>query len=127
MLSMSRLAGARSRVLSLHARAASTGWEQSWQAAVDKVTGNVGGYDQSAKQLREITKSEVVKFTDLRDDPARFFQAHRTLARRAPVLGPGFWIRFTVSFNLCGGTVRAVVLGSDTRAATRLGWVGNVD
>ena len=25
--------------------------------------------------------------------------------RHAPALGPGFWIRFTVHYNLCAGTV----------------------
>jgi hypothetical protein len=97
--------GVARRGLSLHARAASKSWEQSWQAAVDKVVGNVGSYEQSAQQLRDMTKAKLIKFTDLRDDPERFFLAHRTLARRAPQLGPGFWIRMTVSFNLCGGTV----------------------
>ena len=31
--------------------------------------------------------------------------------RHAPVLGPGFWIRFTVHYNLCAGTVLG--LGND--------------
>ena len=36
---------------------------------------------------------------------ARFFEAHRILARHANNHGPGFWIRFTVQYNLFAGTV----------------------
>jgi len=43
--------------------------------------------------------------TDLRDNPDRFFLAHRLLAKHAPAYGPGFWIRFTVQYNLFAGTV----------------------
>jgi acyl-CoA oxidase len=35
----------------------------------------------------------------------RFFHAHRILAQHASSLGPGFWVRFTVHYNLCAGTV----------------------
>ena len=47
----------------------------------------------------------MLRFTDLRDKPERFFAAHRELARRAVQLGPGFWIRFTVQYNLFAGTI----------------------
>ena len=83
-------------------------WEQAWQQKVDAITGEVGSYDESAEQLREISKSGVLKFTDLRDRPERFFASHRTLAERSPTIGPGFWIRFTVHYNLFGGTILAV-------------------
>ena len=42
-------------------------------------------------------------------------QQHRLLAKHSPELGPGFWIRFTVHYNLCFGTVLAV--GSDEQIA----------
>ena len=47
----------------------------------------------------------LLRHTDLNNNPERFFLAHRLLARHAPALGPGFWIRFTVHYNLCAGTV----------------------
>jgi acyl-CoA oxidase len=83
-------------------------WEAAWQAQVSTITGNQGSYEASAMQLREMTKSGVLRFTDLRDNPARFFWAHRALAERSPTLGPGFFIRFTVQYNLFAGTVLAV-------------------
>jgi hypothetical protein len=47
-------------------------------------------------------------FTSQQDNPERFFLAHRILARHAVTHGPGFWIRFTVQYNLFAGTVLAV-------------------
>lgn len=44
-------------------------------------------------------------------DHQRFFEAHRLLARKTVKHGPGFWIRFTVHYNLFAGTILAV--GSD--------------
>ena len=45
------------------------------------------------------------------EQPVEVFESHRLLAKRAPELGPGFWIRFTVHYNLFAGTV--VALGSE--------------
>ena len=45
----------------------------------------------------------------------RFFEAHRLLARHAVHHGPGFWIRFTVQYNLFAGTILAV--GGDDQIA----------
>jgi acyl-CoA oxidase len=90
------------------ATATDAAWEKQWQAQVDTVTGDVGSYEESAAQLREMSKSGVLRFTDLRDNPERFFSAHRILAEQSPLLGPGFWIRFTVHYNLFAGTVLAV-------------------
>ena len=59
-------------------------------------------YQHSAEALRRVIRSGLLRFTDLRDRPRRFFDAHRLLATR--VLG-GFGIRFTVQFNLFAGSV----------------------
>ena len=53
-------------------------------------------------------RTDLLRGTDLRDDPSKFFEAHRILARHAVEHGPGFWIRFTVHYNLFAGTVLAV-------------------
>ena len=58
-------------------------------------------HDESADALRELVKSGLLRHTDLRDHPERFFKAHRLLARHAVKHGPGFWIRFTVHYK-CG-------------------------
>ena len=63
---------------------------------------------ESVALLRELVASGLVGYTDLERRPERFFLAHRLLARHAVAHGPGFWIRFTVHYNLCFGTVLAV-------------------
>jgi hypothetical protein len=53
---------------------------------------------KSSAALRSLVKSEVLKFTDMRDEPEKFFLAHRLLATIG--LG-GFGVRFTVQVR-CG-------------------------
>jgi acyl-CoA oxidase len=65
-------------------------------------------FEQSAAKMRELLKSRQLLLTDLRDRPERFFLAHKLLATACPTLGPGFWIRFTVQYNLFAGTILAV-------------------
>lgn len=57
---------------------------------------------ESANCLRTVIRSKLLRFTDMRDAPERFFAAHRLLASR--ILG-GFGIRFTVQFNLFAGSI----------------------
>eukprot|EP00927_Polykrikos_kofoidii_P039800 TRINITY_DN3410_c0_g1_i2.p1 TRINITY_DN3410_c0_g1~~TRINITY_DN3410_c0_g1_i2.p1 ORF type:complete len:498 (-),score=104.87 TRINITY_DN3410_c0_g1_i2:197-1615(-) len=82
-------------------------WSEEWAAACSKIRSDLG-YESSAEQLRELVKTGLLKLTDLKNDPVRFFEAHRLLARHAVHLGPGFWIRFTVHYNLFAGSVLAV-------------------
>jgi len=87
----------------------SSAWREQWIEAVSKIRSDLG-YESSAQQLRDLQKTGLLKLTDLQEDPAKFFEAHRLLARHAPQLGPGFWIRFTVHYNLFAGSVLAVGL-----------------
>ena len=103
-----RRSAAALRALSSAAPAGDAAWETAWRSQIDAITGDVGSYDESAEQLREITRSGVLRFADLHDNPSRFFWAHRMLAELSPKLGPGFFIRFTVQYNLFAGTVLAV-------------------
>jgi len=64
---------------------------------------------------REITQTNLLRASDLGANPERFFEAHRLLAQHTVEHGPGFWIRFTVHYNLCMGTVMAV--GTDDQVA----------
>ena len=92
--------------------------EAEWAAAFVDATSVFSGEDTheaSAQRMRALVKSGLLRHTDLRDRPDRFFEAHRLLARRAVSEGPGFWIRFTVHYNLCYGTVLAV--GNDDQIA----------
>ncbi|KAH8094274.1 acyl-CoA oxidase [Aureococcus anophagefferens] len=82
-------------------------WEAAFLEATDVVSGD-SDHTESSEALRALVKSGLLKHTDLRDRPDRFFKAHRLLARHAVREGPGFWIRFTVHYNLCFGTVLAV-------------------
>ena len=95
----------------LSTAAAAIDEEAEWAAAFKDATDAFSGDDShetSAQRMRELVKSGLLRHTDLRDRPDRFFEAHRLLARRAVSEGPGFWIRFTVHYNLCYGTVLAV-------------------
>lgn len=86
-------------------------WVEKFKAAtVDLASMDVENitFQESAQRLRTLLKTGLLKHTDLNDNPERFFLAHRILAEKAPVLGPGFWIRFTVHYNLCAGTVLAL-------------------
>jgi len=83
-----------------------------WATAFKAATTDIGAmdvdsisYNESADRMRTLLKTGLLRHTDLRDNPERFFLAHRLLASYAPKLGPGFWIRFTVHYNLCTGTV----------------------
>jgi acyl-CoA oxidase len=58
-----------------------------------------------------LLKTGLLRHTDLIKKPERFFLAHKLLAEHSPQLGPGFWIRFTVHYNLCVGTILG--LGND--------------
>eukprot|EP00450_Noctiluca_scintillans_P013640 CAMPEP_0194493440 /NCGR_PEP_ID=MMETSP0253-20130528/11651_1 /TAXON_ID=2966 /ORGANISM="Noctiluca scintillans" /LENGTH=475 /DNA_ID=CAMNT_0039334425 /DNA_START=29 /DNA_END=1456 /DNA_ORIENTATION=+ len=73
------------------------------------------GFEESSAILRDCLKRELLKMTDLRDDPAWFFEAHRILSSNRNCMGSGFWTRFTVQFNLFAGTV--IAAGSDAQVA----------
>ena len=83
-------------------------WATSFASRVANLRSEGVTYEDSAAFLRALTKSGILRFTDIRDRPDRFFLAHRLLATHAPEHGPGFWIRFTVQFNLFAGTVVAL-------------------
>lgn len=88
-------------------------WSEQWKQAVASLRSDLP-HSSSADQLRQLTKSGLLKFTDIKDDPDHFFEAHRHVVNSAP-LGSGFWVRFTVHYNLCFGTVLAV--GTDEQIA----------
>eukprot|EP00285_Hemiselmis_virescens_P015016 CAMPEP_0173377968 /NCGR_PEP_ID=MMETSP1356-20130122/1210_1 /TAXON_ID=77927 ORGANISM="Hemiselmis virescens, Strain PCC157" /NCGR_SAMPLE_ID=MMETSP1356 /ASSEMBLY_ACC=CAM_ASM_000847 /LENGTH=503 /DNA_ID=CAMNT_0014330893 /DNA_START=67 /DNA_END=1578 /DNA_ORIENTATION=- len=83
-------------------------WEGEFtKATVDLAKMDIRGisYKESAQRMRELLKTGLLRHTDLESNPERFFLAHRLLALHAPQLGPGFWIRFTVHYNLMAGSV----------------------
>ena len=63
-------------------------WEAAFIAATDHLDG-ASPHEESAAHLRALVKSGLLRHTDLRDNPARFFKAHRLLARHAVKHGPG--------------------------------------
>lgn len=77
-------------------------WESDFLAATATIRSDVA-HEESAACLRELVRSGLLRHTDLRDHPERFFKAHRLLARHAVEHGPGFWIRFTVHYK-CAAT-----------------------
>ena len=90
-------------------------WTKKWTELAAKVrsvdqldASKTITHSDSAAILRNIVRSNLLRFTDVQRNPLRFFEAHRILAARAPALGPGFWIRFTVQYNLFAGSIAAL-------------------
>ena len=103
------------RLLSASATAAGSGsfdydrWTTDFLKEVENVPGATDP-NQSSQALRSLVKSGVLRFTDMKDNPEKFFMAHRLLSSVG--LG-GFGIRFTVQFNLFAGSI--VGLGGKTK------------
>ena len=76
-------------------------------------------YTDSAARMRVLLKTGLLRHTDLGSNPERFFLAHRLLALHAPQLGPGFWIRFTVHYNLMAGSVLGLGSPEQVHPSTR--------
>mmetsp|Transcript_3684 Transcript_3684/g.3834 ORF Transcript_3684/g.3834 Transcript_3684/m.3834 type:complete len:477 (-) Transcript_3684:40-1470(-) len=68
-------------------------------------------YEESAHRMRSLLKTGILRHDDITKRPERFFLEHRLLDFHSPQLDPGFWIRFTVHYNLCIGTING--LGSE--------------
>mmetsp|Transcript_26012 Transcript_26012/g.54918 ORF Transcript_26012/g.54918 Transcript_26012/m.54918 type:complete len:525 (+) Transcript_26012:142-1716(+) len=86
--------------------------DHEWKESFTKATVGVAemdpktiDHDTSAQRMRDLVRSGLLRHTDLRDNPERFFQAHRIIAAHTSAVGPGFWVRFTVHQNLCCGTI----------------------
>ena len=82
-------------------------WRKNFTAFVrNNLPSSSSSYSNSSLALRELISNPRVglHFQDIQNNPNKFFDAHELLARRSPELGPGFWIRFTVHFNLFAGT-----------------------
>jgi len=79
-------------------------WINKFINEIDDIRSNIN-YVDSSKILRRLIKSNLLKFTDMRDDPDKFFQAHRLLLAPNGKRGCGFGIRFTVQYNLFAGSI----------------------
>jgi hypothetical protein len=101
----------------LAARVAERGeWERQFKAAIGEIHGRCT-YQESAEMLRKLVRSGLLRFTDLQEDPERFFAAHRLLlAPNRIAEASGFGVRFTVQFNLF---VSVPLLLSHARSASR--------
>lgn len=120
MFTASRLAGRCSTLLGKSSRPLVTTFQQSrffadqtvdygdpWTEAFEDATVGIADMDPStisfstsAQRMRDLLKTGLLRHTDLRDNPERFFLAHRILATHSSAVGPGFWVRFTVHYNL---------------------------
>uniref|UniRef100_A0A7S3UYT2 Acyl-CoA dehydrogenase/oxidase C-terminal domain-containing protein n=1 Tax=Aplanochytrium stocchinoi TaxID=215587 RepID=A0A7S3UYT2_9STRA len=90
-----------------------TTWREKFIQETQGISSDVS-YEESAQILRDLVKSKMLKFTDIQNDPDRFFEAHRLLLAPA-TRGPGFGIRFTVQFNLFAGSI--IGLGNPEQVA----------
>ncbi|CAK9016961.1 Acyl-coenzyme A oxidase (Acyl-CoA oxidase) [Durusdinium trenchii] len=82
-------------------------WKASYSEAIKDIHGDCH-FEESAEMLRRLIRTKLLKFTDLKENPERFFEAHRLLlapGRNSDREGSGFGVRFTVQFNLFAGSV----------------------
>ena len=63
-------------------------WTRLFTAEAEKIRSDISHYE-SANILKSLTKADLLRGTDLRDDPERFFEAHRILAQQTVQHGPG--------------------------------------
>jgi len=69
---------------------------------------HVENYKETTKQLTKIIKGEYLLYSDIENNPEKFFDCHREFAvNKQHSLG----IKFTVQYNLFGGTI--MFLGND--------------
>merc|ERR1712086_1125913 len=61
-------------------------WEDIWTNKVSTIRSNIG-WDQSSNILRDIVSSGLLRFTDMTNNPGRFFSAHRNLVDPASGFG----------------------------------------
>jgi len=96
----------------------SSEWQQSFRKHISDLPEIGSGihYSKSADRLRRLVREGPLRLIDLRDEPERFFLAHRLLSEYATQVGPGFGIRFTVQVNLFAGTILA--LGNPDQVAS---------
>jgi len=85
----------------------SADWAANFENVIQGAEVNMS-YEEGAQWLRRILRSGLLSPTDIRDNPERFFLSHELVAANATRVGPGFWIRFTVQYNLFAGTVVAL-------------------
>ena len=58
-------------------------------------------FTESSNQLRRLIGTGLLSFTDLRDDPAKFFHAHRVLARHAVEHGVSVLVQLLHRASVC--------------------------
>lgn len=76
-----------------------------------------GTWQEGVERLKTLIKSQTLLFTDMRDNPSRFFKAHRIISEH--FLG-GFGTRFTVQFNLFVGSI--IGMGSERHVRQLVEW-----
>ena len=73
-------------------------WIPKWNVSLDETR------NEAYKMLQKVTSSNIVSVTDFIHDPTNIFTAHEFLGQVAPSTG----VKFTVQFNLFGGTIVAL-------------------
>jgi alkylation response protein AidB-like acyl-CoA dehydrogenase len=93
-------------------------WAKAWRNILGELLNFEGviSCEDAAERFRKLLKTGLLKQTDLANNPERFFMAHRLVSDHALRIGPGFFIRFTVQYNLFSGTI--VALGSEEQVAS---------
>lgn len=81
----------------------------AFRAKIERIP-QEGTWQDGAGYLTDLVRSRTLLYTDMRDNPSRFFEAHRIISEY--MLG-GFGTRFTVQFNLFAGSI--IGMGSESQ------------
>lgn len=77
-------------------------WERAFREHISDypAMGYEISFEESANRLRRMVKSGLLRNTDCLNRPERFLRAHNIMSEFTPVLGYGFFLRFTAHYNL---------------------------
>jgi len=91
-------------------------WTTAFERATETIDPELTPYE-SAEVLKDLIRRHLLQYTDMRDNPTRFFHAHRILSKR---LVGGFGIRFTVQYNLFAGSILGLGSNAQVTELTKL-------
>lgn len=83
-------------------------WRREFNEAIADLTDDGFCHQHVANNIRYVQAMRLLSIDDIKSDPKKFFLAHRMLAREVTRVGSGFWARFSLHYNLFGGTLMAL-------------------
>jgi acyl-CoA oxidase len=84
-------------------------WKREFHEIISDLYDNLSSR-RAEESVRFVLGSGLLALDDIQKEPEKFFLAHRILAEKSHRIGPIFWLRFTLHYNLFAGSI--IALGS---------------